>query len=89
MGKPAGTNPFSHRELRIIADNCWQPEPNTYEPVQKKFGSTETTVMVSETQFGWYIKPTVPHYKYQFEDFFGFGHGNLGFHKGRTMFVPK
>lgn len=89
VGRGSAAGPFSNRDLRVIADDCWQPPANTYQPMQKKFGSTETTLLVAETKFGYYVQPTVPHYKFQFEDFFGFGLGNIGFHKGRTIFIPK
>lgn len=82
-------NPFANKDLRVVADDCWQPTSNTFVPMDKIFGSTSTKLLISETPFGYYIQPTVPHYKFQFEDFFGFGPGNMGFHKGRTIFIPK
>ena len=42
-----------------------------------------------ETNYGFYIQPTERHYKFQFEDFFGFGCGNIGYDSNRTIFVSK
>jgi hypothetical protein len=53
------------------------------------FGSDSTSIRYTETQFGYYIQPVKQHVNYQFEDFFGFGCGNLGYNKHRTIFIPR
>ena len=53
------------------------------------FVSDPVNVRVYETIFGYYVKPVDMHFKYQFENFFGFGCGNVGFDKERTTYVLK
>lgn len=53
---------------------------NLYDPV---------TVAVAEVPGGYLVKPKAPHYKSQFEVFFGFDGGNLGFNKQRCVFIPN
>lgn len=78
------------KDNRIIASDLpWKPSEDSYQPVKQGFGSTQTTVLVSETRLGWFIKPTQPHYKYQFEDYFGFGHCNTGYTGTRVIFAPR
>uniref|UniRef100_A0A6C0J434 Uncharacterized protein n=1 Tax=viral metagenome TaxID=1070528 RepID=A0A6C0J434_9ZZZZ len=85
-----GTSPFDWRvaDFRVIADNC-SPENATYYPIEQSLGTTATNLLISETKYGYYVKPTEPYYKYEFEKFFGFGRGNAGFYKQRVIFVPK
>lgn len=53
------------------------------------FGSERTKIKFLETDYGYYVQPTQRHYKLQFEMFFGFGCGNMGYDPNRTIFVPK
>lgn len=85
-----GKGPFgSNQTYRVVADDCPLPPANTFKPVETYFGSTTTVVLVSETKYGYYVRPTCNHYRLQFEDYFGFGLSNQGYTPHRVIFVPK
>lgn len=73
-----------HREIVTppLASSDWHI-------MEWSFGSDPSTIRYTETQFGYYIQPVKQHVNYQFENFFGFGCGNLGYDKYRTIFIPK
>lgn len=70
--------------IRTIADSC-VPDMSNFHPVEY----LGTTVLVSETSYGYFVKPTRHHFKSEFEIFFGFGCGNNGYSSERVIFVPK
>lgn len=71
-----------------IVDCCYKPNEG-YIPYQHTFSSEPATILVHETRNGFFVKPANRHFKFQFEQFFGFGTGNIGYDKDRTVFVPK
>jgi hypothetical protein len=71
-----------------IVDCCYSPSDG-YILYQRTFASEPVDILVHETRNGFFIKPANRHFKFQFEQFFGFGAGNIGYDKDRTVFVPK
>ena len=72
----------------IIVRNVDAPV-GAYQNVTVMFASDPYNVSVLETCTGYYVRPTGRHFKYQFEQFFGLGCGNWGYHEDLCTFVPK
>lgn len=75
-----------HKKYRVHVNPRYSPSKNVSATECFIFG---TNVKVCETRFGYYVKPTKPHNKSQFEEFFEFGRGNAEYNGERTIFVPK
>lgn len=71
-----------------VVSPCIQAKGTFEEKEMRLFGKDDLKVAVLKSDYGYYIQPREPHYKYQFEDFFQFGPGNLGYSKERTVYVP-
>lgn len=59
--------------------------------IEKKvnwFGKENLKIAVMETNYGYFIQPREHYYKYQFEEYFGFGYGNVGYCENKTIYVP-
>lgn len=59
-----------------------------YHPSTAMFGSQTTEVDIAHAYNGTFIRPRHRCYSYQFERFFGFGAGNLGFNTEVTRYLP-
>lgn len=57
--------------------------------IYHSFGSKPIKLKYTEDAFYYYFKPTERYYVYQFEEFFGFGCGNIEFDKDRIIKIPK
>ncbi len=69
---------------------CYLKAPDgDYADVPVKFSNETTTLKVLETCYGYYVKPTERHYKYDFENFFGFGPGCLGYNPNECVLIRK
>lgn len=79
---------ISQNSDKRIVDCCYNPKDG-YTECEYTFASEPTTILVHETKNGFFVKPADRHFKFQFEQFFGFGAGNIGYDKDRTVFVPK
>lgn len=77
---------ISNKNIRIY--NVSQID-GEYKEISISFGSDSTIVKYKESPYGYYVQPTKPHFKYGFEEFFGFGCGNYGFDENTTVFVGK
>ena len=75
---------LKHREI-VTPPSC----STDWNIIEWNFGSDRTHIRYVETQFGYYIQPVKRHFRHQFEDFFGFGCGNVGHDEKRTIFIPK
>jgi hypothetical protein len=82
-------NLYSSKYLdnRIIFP-CHIPEGEFKETTVEFMSKPDLKVAVMKTPYGFYVQPREPFYKYQFEEFFGFGCGNLGFDEKKTIFIP-
>jgi hypothetical protein len=65
------------------------PESGGYKESLVSFGGALTSVKYLETSYGYFVKPMEHCYKAQFEYFFGFGAGNMGWDSNRTVFVTS
>jgi len=70
-----------------IVDPCYIPQ-GEYKEQSSGFFGEDVKFQVMETEYGHFIRPIKPHLKYQYEDFFGFGCGNMGFDLRRTVYLP-
>jgi hypothetical protein len=54
-----------------------------------KFRDNKTIkVAVMKTDHGYYVQPREKYFKYEFENFFGLGCGNIGYDENITVFIP-
>jgi hypothetical protein len=67
---------------------CNIPDDKFFEETTIVFNNEKILVNLWMSYHGYYIKPIDKCYKYQFEEFFGFGPGNLGFDKNKVIYIP-
>lgn len=79
-------NAYKRIILQDLPENL---KKSPVEYVDITFGSETTKLKVVDAPGGFFAQPTCPHYKYQFEDLFGFGAGNAGYDPYRTVYVSK
>lgn len=79
---------LSNHYSDTIIQPCYIPKGKFKETNVDWFGKDDLKIAVMKTDYGYYIQPRERHYKMQFEEYFGFGSGNLGYDKNRTVYVP-
>jgi hypothetical protein len=78
---------FTNTKNRILFP-CYIPN-GVFEEKSVKFRDDNTIkVAVMKTDHGYYVQPREKYFKYEFEQFFGLGCGNIGYDKNITVFIP-
>lgn len=78
---------YKHLHDRII-NPCYIPNGEFKETTVEFLDKPDLKVAVMKTRHGFYIQPRERFYKFQFEEFFGLGCGNIGFDEKKTVFIP-
>jgi hypothetical protein len=67
---------------------CNIPDNKFFEETTINFCNKDILVNIFMSDHGYYIKPIDKINKFQFEEFFGFGHGCSGFYKNKVVYIP-
>lgn len=79
---------ISYQCRNRIINPCVVPNGKFEEQTTNKFGQTGLKIAVMKTEYGYFIHPIERCHKHQFEEFFGFGCGNIGFDEKRIVYLP-